>query len=73
MNDDIQEQTAKPIRSQYVYARKLGSHDTVMMTVDEAHRRGYLILDYESKTYRPMEALAPGSLRTVPTPGSVKD
>ena len=73
MNDDIQEQYAKPIRSQYVYARKLGSHDTVMMTVDEAQRRGYLILDYESKTYRPIDALPASALKKVPTPESVKD
>lgn len=72
MNDDILAQSAKLIRSQYVYARKLGSNDTVMMTVDEAQRRGYLVFDYESKTYRPVDALSPGALKMVPTPESVK-
>jgi hypothetical protein len=72
MNDNMQALAVKPIRSQYVFARRLGSSDTVMMTVDEAQRRGFLVLDYESKTYRPVDDLSPGSLRGVPTPDSVK-
>ncbi len=57
----MQALAVKPIRSQYVFARKLGSSDTVMMTVDEAQRRGFLVFDYESKTYRPVDDLPPGS------------
>ncbi|HKJ72991.1 MAG TPA: hypothetical protein VKA19_02655 [Alphaproteobacteria bacterium] len=62
----------KPICSQYVFARKLGSNDTMMMTVDEAQRRGYLVLDYESRTYRPLDSVQAGSLKQVPAPVSVK-
>ena len=71
--DDADIQGSKPIRSQYVYARKMGSTDTVMVTVDEAQRRGYLVFDYESRTYRPLDTMTPGSLKVVPTPTSVKD
>ncbi len=72
-DDDINAQSTKPIRSQYVYARKMGSTDTVMVTVDEAQRRGYLVFDYESRTYRPLDTVPPGVLRSVPAPVSVKN
>jgi hypothetical protein len=73
MNDQSNALGAKPIYSQYVYARKMGTTDTVMMTVDEAQRRGYLVFDYESRTYRPVDALSPNVLKLAPTPTSVKD
>lgn len=53
--------------SHYVYARKLGSSNTQMMTVDEAQRRGYLVFDYETRTYRPLDTWAPKALRTTPS------
>ncbi len=62
-DNDISAQGTKPIRSQYVYARKMGSTDTVMVTVDEAQRRGYLVFDYESRTYRPLDTVPPGVLK----------
>jgi hypothetical protein len=71
--DETLAQSAKPIRSQYVYARKMGTTETVMMTVDEAQRRGYLVFDYESRTYRPVDSVPPGVFKSVPTPVSVKD
>ena len=67
MSQETTEPSNKPIRSQYVYARKLGSNDTVMMTVDEAQRRGYLVFDYESRTYVPLDSLPASSLKQVPS------
>ena len=72
MSQQITDLTAKPIRSQYVYARKLGTNDTVMVTVDEAQRRGYLVFDYESRTYRPLDAVPASALRQVPSADLMK-
>ena len=72
MSHEIAELTGKPIRSQYVYARKLGTNDTVMVTVDEAQRRGYLVFDYESRSYRPLDAVSATALRQVPSADLMK-
>ena len=72
MRHGTTELIAKPIRSQYVYARKLGTNDTVMVTVDEAQRRGYLVFDYESRTYRPLDAVPASALRQVPSADLMK-